>query len=235
MSQIGAGKLARNRIPNVPNRKNINSSPTAKIFSNGYGILSGHGPDIEQTGNLSRCKNTQKRSKRQTNSLLNIKETDLLSSSTGPTSPTVDRIGDFTGLSSGLSSGLFSGLPLHPQASQASPSTSVRANKTAVAVNQRTTKSSLLLERVADADAGNGEDLLQFGKNFIIGLGPETKVLDIPFDKVGTLCGVAPTISFIPDNKAMLKQILQIFIHYMRQIQNCHNLRRRQYHPSEKS
>jgi len=224
MSQIGAGKLARNRIPNVPNRKNINSSPTAKIFSNGYGILSGHGPDTEQTGNLSRCKNTQKRSKRQTNSLLNIKETDLLSSSTGPTSPTVDRIGDFTGLSSGLSSGL----PLHPQASQASPSTSVRANKTAVAVNQRTTKSSLLLERVADADAGNGEDLLQFGKNFVIGLGPETKILDIPFDKVGTLCGVAPTISFIPDNKAMLRQILQIFIHYMRQIQNCHNLRRRQ-------
>ena len=88
--------------------------------------------------------------------------------------------------------------------------------------------SSLLLERVADADAGNGEDLLQFGKNFVIGLGPGTKILDIPFDNVGTLCGVAPTISFIPDNKAMLKQILQIFIHYMRQIQNCHNLRRRQ-------
>ena len=66
-----------------------------------------------------------------------------------------------------------------------------------MAVNQRTTKSSLLLERVADADAGNGEDLLQFGKNFVIGLGPETKILDIPFDKVGTLCGVAPTISFI--------------------------------------
>ena len=52
MSQIGAGKLARNRIPNVPNGKNINSSPTAKIFSNGYGILSGHGPDKEQTENL---------------------------------------------------------------------------------------------------------------------------------------------------------------------------------------
>jgi len=75
----------------------------------------------------------------------------------------------------------------------------VRAKKTAVAVNQRTTESSLLLERVADADAdaGNGEDLFNFGKNFVNGLGPETKVLDVPFDKVGTLCGVAPTISFI--------------------------------------
>ena len=76
MSQIGAGKFARNCIPNVPNRKNINSSPTAKIFT-------------EQTENLSLGKNTLKRSKRQTNSLLNIKETDLLSSSSGPTSPTV--------------------------------------------------------------------------------------------------------------------------------------------------
>ena len=151
-------------------------------------------------------------------------ETDLLSSSTGTTSSTVDRIGEFTGLSSGLSSGL----PLHDQASQASLSTSVRAKNTAVAVNQRTTKSSLLLERDDDADAGIGEDLFQFGKNFVIGLGPETKILDVPFDKVGTLCGVAPTISFIPDNKAMLRQILQIFIHHMRQIQNFHNVRRRQ-------
>ena len=224
MSQIGAGKVAQKRLPNVPNRKNIVFSPTAKIVSNGYGILSGHGPGTEQTENLSRGPNTHKRSKRQSNSLLNIKTSELLSSSTGPTFPTVDRIGDFTGPSFGLSSGL----PLHPQTSQASPSTSVRAKKTAVAVNQRTTKSSLLLERVADADAGNGEDLFQFGKNFVLGLGPETKILDIPFDKVGTLCGVAPTISFIPDNKAILKQILQIFIHYMRQIQNFHNLRRRQ-------
>ena len=56
MSQIGAGKLARNRIPNVPNRKNINSSPPAKIFSNGYGILSGHGPDTEQTENCPEAK-----------------------------------------------------------------------------------------------------------------------------------------------------------------------------------
>ena len=224
MSQIGAGKVAQKRLPNVPNRKNIMFSPTAKIVSNGYGILSGHGPGTEQTENLSRGPNTQKRSKRQSNSLLNIKTSELLSSSTGPTFPTVDRIDDFTGPSFGLSSGL----PLHPQTSQASPSTSVRAKKTAVAVNQRTTKSSLLLERVADADAGNGEDLFQFGKNFVLGLGPETKILDIPFDKVGTLCGVAPTISFIPDNKAMLRQILQIFIHYMRQIQNFHNLRRRQ-------
>ncbi len=173
---------------------------------------------------MSHAQNTQKRGKRQTNGLLNMMETDLLSSSTGTTSSTVDRIGEFTGLSSGLSSGL----PLHDQASQASLSTSVRAKNTAVAVNQRTTKSSLLLERDDDADAGIGEDLFQFGKNFVIGLGPETKVLDVPFDKVGTLCGVAPTISFIPDNKALLRRILQIFIHYMRQIQNFHNLRRRQ-------
>jgi hypothetical protein len=149
---------------------------------------------------------------------------DLLSSSTGTT---VDRIGEYTslpfGISSGLSCGLSSGLPLHDQASQASLSTSVRAKN-----YQRTTKSSLLLERDADADAGIGEDLFQFGKNFVIGLGPETKVLDVPFDKVGTLCGVAPTISFIPDNKALLRRILQIFIHYMRQIQNFYNLRRRQ-------
>jgi hypothetical protein len=52
MSQIGAGKVARTRlqtnIPNVPNREN-NYFSTAKIFSNGYGILSGHGPGTEQT------------------------------------------------------------------------------------------------------------------------------------------------------------------------------------------
>ncbi len=191
MSQIGAGKVPRTRlqtnIPNVPNREN-NYFPTEKLFSNGYGILSGHGPNTEQTKNLSHAK----RGQRQTNGLLN---TGFHPSFTGTTSSTVNRIGEFTGLPSGLSSRLSSGLPLHDQASQASPSTSVRAKKTAVAVNQRTTESSLLLERVADADAdaGNGEDLFHFGKNFVIGLGSETKVLDVPFDKVGTLCGVAPT------------------------------------------
>jgi len=81
---------------------------------------------------------------------------------------------------------------------------------------------------IAVADDQFDEDLFQIGKNFVTGLGPQTKILDVPFDKVGTLCGVAPTISFIPDNKAMLKQILQIFIHYMRQIQNFHSTRRRE-------
>ena len=81
----------------------------------------------------------------------------------------------------------------------------MRANNTAVAVNQRTSDSSLLLERVAEVDAQSEEDLFH-GTNFIDGLGPETKILDIPFDKLGTLCGVAPTISFIPDNRAMFKQ-----------------------------
>ena len=132
---------------------------------------------------MSHAQSIQKRGQKQTNGLLN---TGFHPSFTGTTSSTVDRIGEFTGLPSGLSSRLSSGLPLHDQASQASPSTSVRAKKTAVAVNQRTTESSLLLERVADADAdadadaGNGEDLFHFGKNFVIGLGPETKVLDVP-------------------------------------------------------
>ena len=93
MSQIGAGKVPRTRlqtnIPNVPNREN-NYFPTAKIISNGYGILSGHGPNTEQTKNLSHAK----RGQRQTNGLLlNIMKNDLLSSSTGTT---VDRIGEFT-------------------------------------------------------------------------------------------------------------------------------------------
>ena len=72
------------------------------------------------------------------------------------------------------------GLPLHSAESPASPSTSVRANNTAVAVNQRTSDSSLLLERVAEVDAQSEEDLFH-GTNFIDGLGPETKILDIPF------------------------------------------------------
>jgi hypothetical protein len=73
-----------------------------------------------------------------------------------------------------LSVGLLSGLPLHSQTSQASSSTSVRANQKAAAVNQRTTNSSLLLERV-------DEDLFQIGKHFVTGLGPQTKTLDVPF------------------------------------------------------
>ena len=227
MSQVGAGEKVKSALRrNVPNSSS-DKFLTAEMFSNGYkSILSGRDPLTDQNRNSSRqdspkrqdssSKQPQKRSKRQTNILLNIPVSNSLETSIGPTT-----------LRSG-GTGLLSGLPLHSQTSQASPSTSVRANQKAAAVNQRTTNSSLLLERVAVADDQFDEDLFQIGKNFVTGLGPQTKILDVPFDKIGTLCGVAPTISFIPDNKAMLKQILQIFIHYMRQIQNFHSTRRRE-------
>ena len=39
---------------------------------------------------------------------------------------------------------------------------------------------------------------------------------------MGTLCGVAPSITFIPDNKGILQSIRNLFIHAMRKIESTH-------------
>ena len=138
MSQVGAGEKVKSALRrNVPNSSS-DKFLTAEMFSNGYkSILSGRDPLTDQNRNSSRqdspkrqdssSKQPQKRSKRQTNILLNIPVSNSLETSIGPTT-----------LRSG-GTGLLSGLPLHFQTSQAPPSTSVRANQKAAAVNQRTT------------------------------------------------------------------------------------------------
>ena len=57
-----------------------------------------------------------------------------------------------------------------------------------------------------------------FSKNFVTGISAETNILDVPAESMGTLCGAAPSISFIPDN--MLNSVRQIFIHAMRRIES---------------
>ena len=66
------------------------------------------------------------------------------------------------------------------------------------------------------------ETTLTTTKNFIPGIHANTQVLDVPFESMGTLCGVAPSITFIPDNKGILQSIRNLFIHAMRKIESTH-------------
>ncbi len=76
--------------------------------------------------------------------------------------------------------------------------------------------------RIIDPPADEFSGMVQrnpFSKNFVTGLSAETKILDVPSESMGTLCGAAPSISFIPDN--MLSSVRQIFIHAMRRIESA--------------
>ena len=89
----------------------------------------------------------------------------------------------------------------------------------------RTSKASGVTEGSADANVFIRDQIDQrnhhvIHKNFVLGINADTNVLDIPFDKMGTLCGVAPTISFIPDNNAIISSIRDIFIFHLRRIES---------------
>jgi hypothetical protein len=82
-----------------------------------------------------------------------------------------------------------------PSASRFQPS-SPRFRSQTAATNQQYNEHSQSSPRARGPSAAPGNDIR---RNFHPGLGPLTKVLDVPFELLGSLCGTANPIRFIPE------------------------------------
>jgi len=61
-------------------------------------------------------------------------------------------------------------------------------------------------------------------RNFVNHLDDNTNILDVPFHIMGTLVGVAPSISFIPDNNKIKKDLRDIFLFFMRKMDSLNEI-----------